>query len=142
MSSPLDDDDELDDIDVDFGDEGATGEVVTGSSGAAKADCISTASLSSLSGSMALYSRASEGFGGGAATIIGRAAIGGEAAATGLPLPPSSSDSPTLRRGDEVKNSRSFERFAPEGPEPLFFLFFFSSAAVAPPVPPAVVAAF
>ena len=67
---------------------------------------------------------------------------GGEAAATGLPLPPSSSDSPALRRGDEVRNSRSFERFAPEGPGPPLFLFFFSSAAVEPPMPTAVAVAF
>ena len=99
-------------------------------------------SSSSLSGSMALYSKASEGFGGGAAAAIGRAAMGGKEAATGLPFPPLSSDSPALRRGEEVRKSRSFERFAPPGPEPPFFRFFFSSVAVTPPVPPAFPPAF
>jgi len=117
-------------------------EVVTWGSVAAKADWMSMASSSSLSGSMALYSRAGGAFGDEAATVIGRAAMGGEAAATGLPLPPSSSDSPALRRGDEVRNSRSFERFAPEGPGPPLFLFFFSSAIVEPPVPTAVAVTF
>ena len=68
--------------------------------------------------------------------------MGGEEAVTGLPFPPLSSDSPALRRGEEVRNSRSFERFAPPGPEPPFFCFFFSSVAVAPPVPPAFPPAF
>ena len=88
------------------------------------------------------YSRASGGFDSGAATVIGRAAIGGEAVATGLPLPPSSSDSPALRRGDKERKSRIFEHFALLGPKPPFFLFFFSSTAVVPPAPPAVVVAF
>jgi len=91
---------------------------------------------------MALYSRDGGAYGDEAATVIGRAAMGGEAAATGLPLPPSSSDSPALRRGDEVRKSRSFECFAPEGPGPPLFLFFFSSAAVEPPAPKAVAVAF
>ena len=71
MSSPLDDDDESEDVDVDLGDEGAAAEFVTWGSVAARTDWISWASSSSLSGSMALYSRASGSFGGGAAAAIG-----------------------------------------------------------------------
>ena len=85
---------------------------------------------------MALYSKASEGFGGGVTAVIGRAAMGGEEAVTGFLAPPLSSDSPVLRRGEEVRKSRSFERFPPPGPEPPFFYFFFSSVAVTPPMPP------
>ena len=99
-------------------------------------------SLSSLSSSMALYSKASEGFGGGATATIGRAAMGGKEVLTGLPFPPLSSDSPALRRGEEVRNSRSFKLFVPPGPEPPFFYFFFSSVAVAAPVPPSFPPAF
>ena len=45
----------------------------------------------------------------------------GRVAAVGLPFPLLSSDSPVLRRGDEVRMSISFVRFAPPGPEPPFF---------------------
>ena len=83
-------------------------------------------SSSSLSGSMALYSKASEGFGGGATAAIGRAAMGGEEVVMGFLSPPLSSDSPALRRGEEVRNSRSFERFAPPGPKPPLFSVFSS----------------
>ena len=57
MASPLDDDDEPEEVDVDFEDEEAVAEVFTGASGTATADWISCASPSSLSGSMALYCR-------------------------------------------------------------------------------------
>ena len=50
--------------------------------------------------------------------------MGGEVAAVGLSLPTLSSESPALRRGDEDKKSRSFERFAPPGPEPPVICFF------------------
>ena len=63
--------------------------------------------------------------------------MGGEEAVTGLLFPPLSSDSPALRRGEEVRNSRRFECFVSPGLEPPFFYFFFSSVAVAPSVPPA-----
>ena len=108
----------------------------------AMTDWISWTSSSSLSGSMELYSKASEGFGGGAVTTIGRAAMGGKELVMGLPFPLLSSDSPALRRGEEVRNSRSFEHFVPPGPEPPFFRFFFSRVAVAPPVPPVFPPAF
>ena len=108
----------------------------------AKTDWISWTSSSTLSGSMALYSKASEGFGGGAMAAIGQAAMGGEEVVTGFPSPPLSSDSPALRRGEEVRKSRSFEHFPPPGPEPPFFRFFFSSVAVTPPVPLAFPPAF
>ena len=108
----------------------------------AMTDWISWTSWSSLSSSMALYSKASEGFGGGAVATIGRAAMGGKEAVMGLPFPLLSSDSPALRRGEEVRNSRSFERFVPPGPETPFSRFLFSSVAVAPPVPLAFPPAF
>ena len=63
--------------------------------------------------------------------------MGDEEVVTGFPSPTLSSDSPAPRRGEEVRKSRSFERFPPPGPEPPFFHFFFSSVAVTPPVPPA-----
>ena len=50
--------------------------------------------------------------------------MGDEEAVTGFPSPMLSSDSPALRRGEEVRKSRSFERFPPPGPEPLFLFFF------------------
>jgi len=109
-SSPLDEDDESEDVDVDLGDEGAAAEVVTWGSAVAKADWMSRASLSLLSGSMALYSRASGAFSAGAAIVIGRAAIGCKVATTGLPLPLSSSDSPSTakeRRRKEVEKLRA-----------------------------------
>ena len=63
--------------------------------------------------------------------------MGGEEVVTGFLFPPLSSDSPALRRGEEVRKSRSFERFPLPGPEPPLFRFFFSSVAVMPLVPPA-----
>ena len=122
--------------------EGATGEVVTGASVAARADWISSASSSSLSGSMALYSKAGGSFAPGATAERGAASTGGEAAVAGLPLPPLYSDSLMLRRGDKDNKSKSFVCFAPLGPEPPFFYFFFPSEAVAPPAPPALHTAF
>jgi hypothetical protein len=71
MSSPLDDNDKSEDIDVDLGDEGDVGEAVTRGSVAAKADWISTVSSSSLSSSMALYSNAKGSFGMGATAARG-----------------------------------------------------------------------
>ena len=59
-SSLLDDDDEPEDVDLE--EEGAAGEVVTQGSVVAKADWISRKSSSSLSGSIALYSRMGGGF--------------------------------------------------------------------------------
>ena len=71
MSSPLNDDVEFEEVDVDLGDEGAVAEVVTWGSVAAKAYWMSMESSSSLSASMVLYSKASEGFGSGAMAAIG-----------------------------------------------------------------------
>ena len=65
MSSPLDDNDESEDVDDEFGDEEAVAEVFAWGSVVARTYCFSWTSSSSLSGSMALYSKASEGFGGG-----------------------------------------------------------------------------
>ena len=70
-SSPLDDDDKPEDVDVDLGDERAAAEVITWGSVAARTDWISWTSSSSLSASMVLYSKASEGFGSGAMAAIG-----------------------------------------------------------------------
>ena len=123
-SSLLDDDDESKDVDDELGDEGAAAEFLAWGSMVARTDWISWTSSSSLSGSMALYSKASEGFGGGVTAAIGRAAMGGEEVVTGFLSPPLSSDSPALPRGVEVRKSRSFERFPPPGPEPPFFRFF------------------
>ena len=70
-SSPLDDDDESEDVDDELGDEGAAAEFLAWGSMVSRTDWISWTSSSLLSGSMALYSKASEGFGGGTTAAVG-----------------------------------------------------------------------